>query len=57
MAVIDQKLLEILACPACEDRPPVKLQGEELICEKCGRAYPIKDGIPVMLVEKAKKKE
>ena len=57
MAVIDQKLLEILACPACEDRPPVKLQGEELICEKCSRAYPIKDGIPVMLVEKAKKKE
>jgi len=55
--VIDQKLLEILACPACEDRPPVKLQGEELICEKCSRAYPIKDGIPVMLVEKAKKKE
>jgi uncharacterized protein YbaR (Trm112 family) len=57
MAVIDQKLLEILACPACEDRPPVKLQGEELICEKCKRAYPIKDGIPVMLIEKATKKE
>lgn len=54
---IDEELLKLLACPACEDRPPVKLQGEELICEKCKRAYPIKDGIPVMLIEKATKKE
>ena len=50
---IDEKLLEILACPACDDRPPVKLKGEKLVCEKCRRAYPIKDGIPVMLVEEA----
>ena len=51
--VIDEKLLEILACPACDDRPPVKLKGEKLVCEKCKRAYPIRDGIPVMLVEEA----
>ena len=51
--VIDEKLLEILACPACDDRPPVKLKGEKLVCEKCRRAYPIRDGIPVMLVEEA----
>jgi len=50
---IDEKLLEILACPACDDRPPVKLMGEKLVCEKCRRAYPIRDGIPVMLVEEA----
>ena len=50
---IDEKLLEILACPACDDRPPVKLKGEKLVCEKCRRAYPIRDGIPVMLVEEA----
>jgi len=50
---IDEKLLEILACPACDDRPPVKLKGEKLVCEKCKRAYPIRDGIPVMLVEEA----
>lgn len=53
--MIDQKLLEILACPACKDRPPVRLHGEMLVCEKCGRAYPIKDGIPVMLPEAASK--
>ena len=50
---IDEKLLEILACPACDDRPQVKLKGEKLVCEKCRRAYPIRDGIPVMLVEEA----
>ena len=51
--MIDPKLLEILACPACDERPPVVLRGEKLVCEKCGRQYPIKDGIPVMLVEEA----
>lgn len=51
--MIDQKLLELLACPACEDRPPVKLLDDKLLCEKCGRRYPVRDGIPVMLVEEA----
>jgi uncharacterized protein len=54
---IDEKLLAILACPACDDRPPVKQQGDELVCEKCKRCYPIQDGIPIMLVEKATIKE
>lgn len=51
--MIDEKLLELLACPACEDRPPVRLEGNRLICDKCHRAYPIRDGIPEMLVESA----
>lgn len=50
---IDPKLLEILACPACDDRPPVRQEGDRLICDVCGRRYPIRDGIPVMLVEEA----
>jgi len=54
---LDEKLVRILACPACEERPPVKLEKDGLLCEKCGRVYPIKDGIPVMLVDKAVKKE
>ncbi len=49
--MIDPKLLEILACPACKTE--VKLVGDRLICVKCGRRYPIRDGIPVMLVEEA----
>ena len=51
--MIDPKLLEILACPACDDRPPVRLEGESLVCDKCRRVYPIKEGIPEMLVESA----
>lgn len=51
--MIDQKLLEVLACPACDDRPPVRLENEMLVCDRCRRAYPILDGIPQMLVESA----
>ncbi len=49
--MIDQELLEILACPACKS--PVRLEGERLICTSCDRRYPIRDGIPIMLVEEA----
>lgn len=49
--MIDPKLLEILACPVCKTE--VKLQADRLVCVQCGRRYPIRDGIPVMLVEEA----
>lgn len=49
--MIDPKLLEILACPAC--KAEVRPEGERLVCVRCGRRYPIRDGIPVMLVEEA----
>ena len=49
--MIDPQLLELLACPAC--KTPVTLEGERLVCAQCGRRYPIRDGIPVMLVEEA----
>lgn len=49
--MIDAKLLEILACPAC--KTAITLDGERLVCAKCGRRYPIRNGIPVMLIEEA----
>ena len=49
--MIDKELLEILACPAC--KTPVRLEGERLICTSCARRFPIRDGIPVMLIEEA----
>ena len=49
--MIDPQLLEILACPAC--KTPVKAEGDRLVCVQCGRRYPIRDGIPVMLIEEA----
>lgn len=51
--MIDEKLLEILACPACDPRPPLELRGNWLVCTECRRAYPIRDGIPILLVEEA----
>jgi uncharacterized protein YbaR (Trm112 family) len=53
--MISQELLDILACPACDQRPPVRLagDGQHLVCTQCGRAYPVRDDIPVMLVEEA----
>ncbi len=50
---IDPELLSLFACPACENRPPVCQQGETLVCTQCGRIYPIREGIPVLLVEEA----
>ena len=51
--MIDQKLLAILACPACQG--DVQLKDQKIVCIKCGRKYPIKDGIPVMLVDQAER--
>ncbi len=50
---IDAELLEILACPNC--KTPVKLvgNGSGLKCDACRRVYPIKDDIPVMLIDEA----
>lgn len=48
---IDQELLDILACPLC--KTPVKQQDDRLVCTKCGRRYPVREDIPVMLVEES----
>ena len=52
---IDKEFLDILACPACKEA--VKLEGEKIVCQnpKCGLRYPVKDGIPVMLIEEAER--
>ena len=51
---IHPELLEILACPAC--KTPVELVGDgnALKCGKCYRVYPIRDDIPIMLIDEAK---
>jgi len=56
---IDPALLEILVCPRCKGELEVKraADGEErsLDCGSCRLSYPVEDGIPVMLVEEAKR--
>lgn len=51
--MIDERLLEILACPCCESRPPLRLDSDFLVCDQCHRRYPIVDGIPHLLPEEA----
>lgn len=49
--MIRKELLNILACPAC--KAGIKLENDKIVCTKCGRRYPIRDGIPVMLISEA----
>ena len=49
--MIDKELLNILACPIC--KADVELKADKIVCVQCKRKYPIRDGIPVMLVDEA----
>lgn len=51
--MIDKDLLAILACPAC--KADIEEKQGKIVCLGCGRKYPIRDGIPIMLVEEAEK--
>ena len=50
---VDPELLEILACPHCKTPVTLVKNGAALKCGTCKRVYPIKDDIPVMLVDEA----
>jgi uncharacterized protein YbaR (Trm112 family) len=50
---VSPDLLEMLRCPACKSKVNLKADGSELKCVNCHRVYPIRDEIPVMLVEEA----
>lgn len=52
---IDKELLEILACPKCKGDLRLTENRDGLICDACKLKYPIKDDIPVMLVDEAEK--
>jgi uncharacterized protein YbaR (Trm112 family) len=54
---ISKELLEILACPLCKEEVRLIPDGTGLKCVKCHRVYPIRDDIPVMLVDEAKIEE
>ena len=51
---ISKELLEILACPVCKEEVRLTPDGNGLKCVKCSGVYPIKDDIPVMLVDEAR---
>ncbi len=53
--MLNKKLLEVLACPACKGDLEYDEKNQRLICHACRLKYKIEDGIPVMLVEEAEK--
>ena len=55
MSKIDPKMLEMLVCPLTKLPLQYDADKQELVSEKAGLAYPIRDGIPVMLVDEARK--
>jgi LSD1 subclass zinc finger protein len=54
-----QKLLDILVCPACRQPLAFRQGGEQqnFRCAACKRVYPVRDGIPILLVDEAKIEE
>ncbi len=54
---VDPKLLEILVCPVTNGPLRYDAERQELISEKAGLAYPIRDGIPIMLIDEARRLE
>lgn len=48
-------LLELLACPSCHQTLAVDEEAEELVCTGCGLAYPVRDDLPVLLVDEARR--
>jgi len=57
VAQVDSKLLEILVCPMTKAPLRYDPDAQELISDKAGLAYPIRDGIPIMLVDEARQLE
>jgi uncharacterized protein len=50
---ISQELLDILICPACKGKVLLKEDGSGLKCVECKRVYPVRDDIPIMLIDQA----
>jgi hypothetical protein len=55
--MISNELLEILACPKCKGPVVLTPEKDGLVCSSCRLLYEIRDGIPVMLIDEAKKIE
>jgi uncharacterized protein len=54
---LDPALLDVIVCPACRGTLAADEERSELACTACGRAYPVRDDIPVLLVDEARTPE
>ncbi len=55
MSAVDAKLLEILVCPLCKGPLVYRKEAGELVCKADRLGYPVRDGIPVMLEDEARR--
>jgi uncharacterized protein YbaR (Trm112 family) len=55
VSLVDASLLDILACPNCRSELRVEEVAAELVCTGCGYAYPVRDGIPTLLIDEARR--
>jgi uncharacterized protein YbaR (Trm112 family) len=53
--MLDEKLLEILACPGCKGTLEYDQENQKLVCHQCKLKFRIEDDIPVMLVDEAER--
>lgn len=51
--MLDKKILDFIVCPQCKS--DLELDGEFLICKNCQLKYPVRDDIPILLIEEAQK--
>jgi len=54
LSMLAKDLLDILVCPACKAALEYRQSPESLKCQECHRVYPVKDDIPIMLIDEAK---
>jgi uncharacterized protein len=54
---LDPLLLEVIVCPSCHGELTPDDPASELVCSGCGLAYPVRDDIPVLLIDEARRPE
>jgi uncharacterized protein YbaR (Trm112 family) len=54
---LDPLLLEVIVCPSCHGQLEPDDVASELVCADCGLAYPVRDDIPVLLIDEARRRE
>ncbi|HET9498763.1 MAG TPA: Trm112 family protein [Marmoricola sp.] len=52
---LDPQLMDLIVCPDCHGTLAADEQAGELVCASCGLAYPVRDDIPILLVDEARK--
>ncbi|MCM8766077.1 MAG: Trm112 family protein [Candidatus Omnitrophica bacterium] len=51
--MLDKKIIDLLACPVCKGE--VEEKENRIVCKECGLKYPIREGIPIMLIAEAER--